>query len=130
MPLKLNGAVLDLNPPSKTLVKVLAILDKLGPDDLYDKDHLSQMAKVSPTMFKCDLIEACQDYTMIVGKVRYWGSKKAITAGKSRRLNWLDIITNSITDFPGKFTPSREDVPATRRCLCARSGCRPMSDIR
>jgi hypothetical protein len=80
MPLKLNGKPIDLNPPSPSILKVMAVLEKLGPDDLYDREHMMQMSKLGSSAFKSSMVEACKGHSLLVGKTRYWGSKQAIAS--------------------------------------------------
>lgn len=80
-PLKLNGRIFSLHPPSPTQTKVQQFLDKSPADELYSSSGLAKVMSLGiRSVGYLGNEDALKPYTHKQGAVRFWGNPKAIIA--------------------------------------------------
>jgi hypothetical protein len=75
--LKLNGKVLDLNPPSPSVVKLQGFLDAAAPDELFTCDELAKRAGVAVATIRSHA-KIADAYRHKAGAAMYYGHPKAV----------------------------------------------------
>lgn len=80
-PLKLNGKLLNLHPPSIIVSRIAEFLDKSPHDELFTTEELAKRVAIGsqrPTQNAKN--PALAAYSLLTGRNRYWGNPKAIAA--------------------------------------------------
>jgi hypothetical protein len=76
--LKLDGKIFSPRSPTKSILKVLAVLEQLPPDELLTTKALLGRCNVARSTVDHAVDVNFSEFSTIVGRVRYWGNPKAI----------------------------------------------------